>query len=91
MDANHLLTIDCRNGVFTLPDSIYETLAALVTRGVVYVRHDPDSLTISPTKIAEGHRRALNARFREPGFRDVTQLAVMNLQESIQLMPVAWR
>lgn len=89
MDANELLYIVCRNGVFILPNAIYESLGALVTNGFVYLRQDDEVLTISTTKIADGRRRVLNTRFRAPMFRDATRLAIVNLNESLRVMAVS--
>ena len=79
----------CNNGVFYLPEEIYRSLAALVTNGFVYVREDPDVLTISTTKIADGRRRMLNTHYRSQMFRNATQLAIVNLRDSIRVMAVA--
>jgi hypothetical protein len=88
MDANEPLYVACRNGLFFLPESVFESLRALVTTGFVYLRQDDDVLTISTAKITGGHRRVLNTRYRAPMFRTATLLAIMNLNESIRVMAV---
>lgn len=89
MDANETQYVVCRNGVFILPDDVYRSLQSMVTNGFVYLRQDEDVLTISTTRIADGYRRVLNARFRSPMFRDAKQLAIVNLQESVRVMAVS--
>ena len=91
MDANQGLYIVCQNGVFILPDRVYEALSSMVTNGFVYLRQDDDSLTISTTRITDGRRRVLNTRFRVPMFREATRLAIVDLNDSIRLMGVEWR
>jgi len=86
MDANELLYIVCRNGVFVIPDRIYRALAALVSNGFVYLREDDEVLTISARPITDGRRRSLNARFRALMFRNATKLAIVDLKESIRVM-----
>src|SRR5256885_15150877 len=81
----------CRNGVFGLPEAIYQTLAALVPRGMVYLREDEDVLTISTYKLAGGRRRQLNGHYRAAMFRTATQLAIIDLKESLRIMAVGWR
>ncbi|HYH08049.1 MAG TPA: hypothetical protein VEK11_13415 [Thermoanaerobaculia bacterium] len=90
MDANEPHYIVCQNGVFTLPESLLRALSSQ-TRRFVYLRQDEDSLTISTTRIADGHRRVLNARMRAPMFREATCLAIVDLRESLRVMPVEWR
>lgn len=88
MDANEPLYVVCRNGTFMLPPSIYRSLEALGTNGFVYLRQDADSLTISTTRLVDGHRRPLNARVRMQMFRTATRLAIVDLGESIRVMAV---
>lgn len=88
MDANEPFYVVCRDGVFLLPERIYQSLSTLVTNGFVYLRQDTDSMTISTCRIADGRRRVLNVRFRAPMFRKATRLAIVNLNESIQIMAV---
>lgn len=88
MSDNEGSYVVCVNGVFTLPDSVYKSLATLVARGFVYVREDEDVLTISTVKIAGGRRRVFNNRYRAPMFRGAAKLAIMNLHESIRVMAV---
>lgn len=80
--------VDCRNGVFVLPDSIYSALSSLVTNGFVYLRQDEDVLTISTTRLADGYRRVFNTRFRSPMFRAATMLGIVDLKESLRVMAV---
>ncbi|HYC62632.1 MAG TPA: hypothetical protein VEK79_23980 [Thermoanaerobaculia bacterium] len=86
MDANEPLYVVCRNGAFTLPESIFRALSAQVTNGFVYFREDEDSLTISATRITGAFRRPFLARMRAPMFRNATQLGIVNLRESIRVM-----
>lgn len=88
MDANDSTYVVCHNGVFFLPQSIHRSLETLVTNGFVYMRQDEDVLTISTTKLTDGHRRVLNLRYRAPMFRNATRLAIVNLYESIRIMAV---
>jgi hypothetical protein len=88
MDANEPQYVVCHNGVFTLPDAVYKSLAALVKNGFVYLRQDEDALTISTTRLVDGRRRVLNTHFRSPQFRGATKLAIVDLKESIRVMPV---
>ena len=90
MDANEPHYVVCQNGVFLLPESLLRALAAQ-TRRFVYLRQDEDSLTISTTRIADGHRRVLHARMRAPMFREATRLAIVDLRESVRVMGVEWR
>ena len=79
----------CRNGVFLLPDAVVRSLGSHVRNGFVYLRQDDDALTISTSRIAEGQRRVLQARFRVAMFRDARKLAIVDLNESIRVMPVS--
>lgn len=88
MDANESHFVGCHNGIFVLPDAIYRSLASFVTNGFVYVRQDEDGLTISSTRLDGGHRRALNTRYRAPAFRGSKKLAIVDLKESIRVMPL---
>ncbi len=83
------LYIVCHNGVFTLPDSVYQSLSALAKNNFVYLRQDDDALVISTTRIADGHRRVLNTHFRSPMLRTASRLAIVDLREAIRVMPVA--
>ncbi len=88
MDANEPLYVVCRNGTFILPESIYRALEALVTNGFVYLRQDEDSLTISTTRVVDGHRRPLNARVRVQMFRNATRLGIVDLRDSVRVMAI---
>jgi hypothetical protein len=88
MDANEPLYVHCRNGVFVIPQALYRALGQLITNGFVYLREDPDVLTIATRPIAGGRRRLLNTRFRAVMFRDATQLAIVDLKESLRVMAV---
>lgn len=81
--------IVCHNGVFTLPEAIYKSLAALVRNGFVYLRQDDDALMISTTRLNGGHRRALHTHYRAPMLRTATRVAIVDLKEAIRVMPVA--
>ena len=89
MDANAEHYVVCHNGVFLLPDEVYECLAALVTNGFVYLRQDDEVLTISATRISDGRRRVLNSRFRAPMFREAKKLAIVNYRESVRVMAIS--
>jgi hypothetical protein len=91
MDAKEPLYVVCQNGVFLLPEHIVRMLSAQVTNGFVYMREDADSLTISTTRIADGRRRLLNARFRAPMFREAVTLGIVDYRDSLRIMPVEWR
>jgi hypothetical protein len=88
MDAKEALYVVCHNGVFVLPERIFQSLSERATKGFFYLRQDDEVLTISTQKVADGHRRALNARFRVPMFRDAKKLAIVNLRESVRVMVV---
>lgn len=88
---NEPLYVICHNGVFILPDEVVHALSQLVTNGFVYLRQDEDVLTISTTRVTDGRRRVLQARFRAPMFRDATKLAIVDLKESIRVMAVERR
>lgn len=91
MDAKQPLTVVCQNGVFILPESIVRSLSAHVTNGFVYLRQDEDTLTISTSRIADGRRRLLSARFRVPMFRDAVKLGIVDLRDSIRVMALERR
>ncbi|HJQ41126.1 MAG TPA: hypothetical protein VKB93_28650 [Thermoanaerobaculia bacterium] len=78
----------CHNGVFVLPDAIYKSLASLARKDFVYLREDEDALLISTTPITDGRRRVLHTRFRSQMLRHARQLAIVDLKESIRVMPV---
>jgi hypothetical protein len=89
MDANQYQYVVCHNGVFLLPEDVYESLAALVTNGFVYLRQDAEVLTISTTRITEGRRKVLNMRYRVPMFRGAKKLAIVDYKESVRVMAVS--
>ena len=91
MDAKEPLYVVCQNGVFILPEWLFRSLAAQAPSGFVYFRQDEDSLTISPTRIADGRRRALNARLRSPMFREATKLGIVDYRESLRIIAVERR
>ena len=91
MPSSEPLYVVCHNGVFLLPDHVVHSLSSLVTNGFVYLREDPDVLTISTIRLTEGRRRVLQNRFRAPMFRDATKLAIVDLNESILVMAVERR
>lgn len=78
----------CSNGVFNLPEEIVRSLSALATNGFVYLREDEDGLTISTVKLDGGRRRVLNTHYRSPMLRDATMVAIVNLKESVRVMPI---
>lgn len=89
MSGNEAFYVVCRNGVFILPERFFHSLAAHVSNGFVYLRQDNDTLTISSTRLTDGRRRQLNARFRASMFRNAKRLAIVDLKDSLQLMAVA--
>ncbi len=91
MDAKDPLYVVCQNGVFILPDFVFRALSSQVTNGFVYLRQDEDSLTISTSRIADGRRRVLNARFRSPMFREAIKLGIVDYRDSVRVMAVEWR
>lgn len=88
MDAKEPLYVVCRNGVFFLPDSVFDALAALVSNGFLYLRQDAEVLTISTTRIVDGYRRVLTPRFRAPMFRSARALAIVHYPDSVRVMAV---
>ena len=88
MNAKEPLYVVCRNGVFIIPDTVFHSLSATVTKGFVYLRQDTDTLTISTTRITDGRRRVLNTRYRANMFRDATCLAVVDLRGTVLVMAV---
>jgi hypothetical protein len=89
MDANQQQYVICHQGSFVLPDEVYRWLEPMVTNGFVYLRQDHDALTISSTRLTDGYRRVFQPRFRSPMFRAARQLAIVNLQDSLLIMPVS--
>jgi hypothetical protein len=89
MDANELLYILCRNGVFILPEHVCHALQMQIRHGFVYLRQDDEVLTISTTRIEGGHRRVLSGRFRAPMFREAKKLAIVNYNDSLRVMAIS--
>lgn len=83
--------IHCSGGTFELPPSAFARLEAACVSGLVYLRQDEDILTISPVRLVDGRRRRLRNHYRVPMFRTVTRLAVLELGDTIVLMPAQWR
>lgn len=81
----------CHNGVFSLPESIFNSLATQVTNGFVYLREDQDVLTISTIRLTDGRRRVLNTRYRSRMFVTASRLAIVDLKEAILVMAVEKR
>lgn len=75
----------------TLPQEVYEALRAASPSGMVFLRHDEDVLTISPTRFLDARRRQLHQSYRSPILRAAVKASVMVLGEVIQVMPVEWR
>jgi hypothetical protein len=88
-NENESQYVVCRNGVFLLPDAVVKSLQPYVRNGFVYVRQDDDALTISTSRITDGHRRVLQPRYRVPMFRDARKLAIVDLKDSIRVMQVS--
>lgn len=89
MDANEQYLVGCHDGLFFIPETLLSSLSSLVTNGFVYLRQDSDTMMISSTRIAGGQRRVLSGRFRANMFRQATELAIVNLRGTIQVMAVA--
>ncbi|HEY0141386.1 MAG TPA: hypothetical protein VGF48_10855 [Thermoanaerobaculia bacterium] len=89
MSGNEPFYVVCHNGVFILPERIFRALSTFVSNGCVYLRQDVDTLTISATRLTDGHRRQLSARFRAPMFRNARKLAIVDLNDSVQVMAVS--
>lgn len=85
---NEPFYVVCHNGVFVLPDAIYKSLSSLARNDFVYLREDEDALLISTTPVTDGRRRMLHTRFRSQMLRHARQLAIVDLKESIRVMPV---
>lgn len=83
--------IACHGGAFTLPDEVFRYLKEASTSGLVYLRHDEDTVVISPVPIPDGRRRQINRQYRADIFRNATRLKVMEMGETIRLMAVHWR
>ena len=88
MNAKEPLYVVCRNGVFVIPEIVFHSLSATVTKGFVYLRQDRDTMTISSTHIADSRRRVLNTRYRANMFREATRLAVVDLRGTVLVMAV---
>lgn len=87
MDEKEPQYVVCRNGVFTLPAAVVRALHAQC-RGPVYMREDEDVLTISATRLVDGHSRPLTPRFRAAMFRNLTRLAIVELNDSVRVMGI---
>ncbi len=83
--------IHCSGGAFELPPSAFARLESACVSGLVYLRQDEDTLTISPVRLADGRRRRLRNHYRVSMFRTATRLAVLELGDTIVLMPAQWR
>jgi len=81
----------CQNGVFNIPEELVASLEAYSPRRIVYLRNDEDSVTISTSVLTDGRRRQLTNHYRVPMFRGVTRVAIIDLKESLRVMPVEWR
>lgn len=83
--------VPCINGLFSIPDALFEALRQACPEGTLYIRQDEDVLTISPTRITDARKRHLAQRYRIPMFRTATQLAIIDMVENIRVMAVQWR
>lgn len=88
MDANEQVFVGCRDGLFFIPEALLSSLSALVQDGFVYLRQDSDTMMISTTRIAGGQRRVLSGRFRANMFLHATELAIVDLRGTLQIMAV---
>jgi len=83
--------IDCKFGEFFLPAALYAVLTEKCRHGSLYFRQDDDVLTISPVPITGARRRELRQQYKSSLFGKVTRLAIIDFDDSVRLMPVAWR
>lgn len=83
--------IQCSGGSFELPPSAFALLEAACVSEMVYLRQDEDTLTISPVRLVDGRRRRLRTHYRVAMFRTATRLAVLELGDTIVIMPAQWR
>lgn len=88
MEANEQYFVGCREGLFFIPNALLSSLSAVVTDGFVYLRQDSDTMMISSTRIVGGQRRILSGRFRAQMFQNATELAIVDLRGTIQVMAV---
>jgi len=88
---NEPFYIVCHNGVFVLPDAIYKSLSSFARNDFIYWREDEDGLLISTAPIADGRRRTLHTRIRAQMLRNARQVAIVDLKESIRVMPLSER
>ena len=84
------LVIPCSNGVFEMPP---EAVAAIRTGdgGIVYVRHDEESMIVSAEPLSGGKRRHIHRFYSAPIFRDATRLVVIPMPHAVQIMAIRWR
>lgn len=83
--------IPCVGGLFVLPPDIQTSLSENAAKGLVYIRQDDETLTISPFWIQDGKRRRLAGEMKVGMFRTASRLAILPLPEGIRIMAVEWR
>jgi len=83
--------IPCAGGLFTLPPEISASLNEASPKGLIYVRQDDETFTISVERIQDGRRRRLANEMKVAMFRTATKLAILNLPEGVRIMAVEWR
>lgn len=77
--------------MFTLPPELFDVLKNAAPAGFVFLREDEDVLTISAEKMNGSRRRQLNHTYKALSFRSAILLSVVNIADTLQLMPVEWR
>jgi hypothetical protein len=83
--------VPCANGVFEIPLPMFEQMRVAAAYGMVFVREDEDSMTISADELADGKRRQLHPHYRAHGFREATRLVIVPMPSMLKVMPVHWR
>ena len=74
-----------------MPENLFQALRAASPTGVIYQREDEDVVTFSSNRMTDGRRRKLHSAYRFLKFREATQLVIVDMKDSIQIMASAWR
>jgi len=85
------MRVPCANGIFLLPDSTFERLAANSRSGLVFIREDEDGVTISPEPLSDGRRRQLKKKCKALSLREATEVELIDMGDDVRIMPVEWR
>lgn len=83
--------VDCRNGIFTLPEQVIAMLKSGSASGMVYVRQDEETPTISPSRIPGGRRRQIRPQLRAGIFRDATRVMAIPMSDTVRFIAVEFR